>query len=104
MDNPGAPQSASRQWTYLHPKRPSQRRRPAWTPSSFGLLVPAEALAHRREDFLRKRMFLPRAKARVERGREDICRHRLLDRRHQGPAAFAGVRHMPRVGGEVTLL
>src|SRR5580692_4055813 len=51
----------------------------------------AETLAHRGQYFLRESMIAARTKACVERRREHIRRHRLVDRGHDGPAAFAGV-------------
>ena len=38
-----------------------------------------------------KLVLLARAEAGVERRRQHVGRHRLLDRRHDGPAAFAGI-------------
>ena len=54
----------------------------------MGWLMAAELRAHRRQDFLRKRMLLPRAEARIQRCGQYLGRHRLIDRRIDGPAAF----------------
>ena len=55
------------------------------------LLVAAEAVAHRREHLLGEGVLLARAEAREERGGQHLGRHRLVDRRLDGPAAFAGI-------------
>ncbi len=65
-----------------------------------GLLVAAEAVAHRGEDLLRKGVRLPRAEARIERRRQHLGRHRLVHRGVDGPAAFAGVLDMARIAVE----
>ena len=54
----------------------------------------AEALAHCGEHLLGEGVLLARAEAGVERGGERLGRHRLLDRRHHGPAALARILDM----------
>ena len=53
--------------------------------------MPAEAEAHRRQHLLGEGVLLARAEAHEQRGREHVGRHRLLDRRLDGPAALARV-------------
>ena len=60
------------------------------------LLMAAKLMAHRRQDALGKGMVLARAETGVERRRQDLGRHRLLDRRLNGPAAFARNRRPGR--------
>src|SRR6185312_17343811 len=57
----------------------------------FRLDMTAEALAHRREQPQREAFRIARAETRIERGREYIRRHRLLDRRVDRPASLAGI-------------
>src|SRR6202011_6245292 len=59
--------------------------------SGFGLDMSAEFVAHGREQLVGEARRLARSEAGVERSREDIRRHRFLDRRHDGPAALAGI-------------
>src|SRR5262249_16325899 len=73
-------------------RRPGRRRVPH--PSSFAfllLVVPAELEAHRREELVLVIGLAARGEARVERGREDRRRNRLLDGALDGPAALARV-------------
>src|SRR4051794_37819290 len=69
-----------------------------------GLDMPAETLAHGGEHLLREGVVLARAEAGVERGREHLRRHGLLDRGHNGPAALARILDMPRKAGEAAVL
>ena len=66
--------------------------------------MPAEALAHRRQHLFRESVLAARAEAGVERGRQHVGRHRLLDRRHDGPAAFAGILDEAREAVELRIL
>ena len=56
----------------------------------------------------RRSVVLPRAEARVERGRQHVGRHRLLDRRLDRPAAFAGIvdaaGEFPRSGSSASAI
>src|SRR5450432_486258 len=53
--------------------------------------VAAEAEAHRRQQLFAEGVVAARAEAGEQRRRQHIRRHRLLDRRVDGPAAFAAV-------------
>src|SRR5262252_2937868 len=57
--------------------------------------MPAESVAHRRQELIGKVRLASRAEALVQRGGEHRRRHGLVDRRLDGPAAFAGIRYAP---------
>ena len=52
----------------------------------------AEPVAHGRQDLLGEGVVLARAEARIERGRQHVGRHRLVDRRHE---RSSGLRRNP---------
>src|SRR5262245_25051817 len=58
-----------------------------------GLDVAAELVAHGRQELLGEAVLLARAEAGVERGRQHLGRHRLLDGGQHRPAALAGILH-----------
>src|SRR5215472_744235 len=64
------------------------------------LPVAAETRAHRRENLFRESMLLARAKTRKQRGCQNFCGNCLVDRRINGPAAFAGILDMAGVAAE----
>ena len=55
----------------------------------------AKTCAHGGQDFFRKCMILARTKARVQRCGQHFGRNSLVDRRVDGPAAFAGILDKP---------
>src|SRR5215468_9038637 len=59
------------------------------------LEMPAELVAHRREQLVSEVGLAARAETLVEGGRQDVSRHGLVDRGLDRPAPFSGVRHAP---------
>src|SRR5918993_1230114 len=55
--------------------------------------MPAELVAHGREQLVGEIRLAARAEPLVERRRQDMRRHTLVDRRLDGPAALAGIGH-----------
>src|SRR5437667_10051246 len=55
--------------------------------------VPTKLLAHCRQNLFRERMFLTRAKSRVQGRRQNIRGHGLFESRLNRPATFAGILH-----------
>src|SRR4029077_511351 len=53
--------------------------------------VAAEPVAHGGQQLVGKAFLLAGAEARIERSRQNVGRHRLLDRRHDGPATLARI-------------
>src|ERR1700679_1985661 len=61
----------------------------------------AEPKAHGREQFFAEGVAHPRTEAGIERGRQHLGRHRLLDRRLDGPAALTGIGDVAGELGEL---
>src|SRR5690349_12692812 len=80
------------------------RRRSDASPARRTLDVPAELLPQRRQDLLGERRLLAGAEPGVERGRQHVRRHVLVDRGLDRPAAFAGVVDEAGVGFERAVL
>jgi hypothetical protein len=55
----------------------------------------AELLSHRRQQLLGKGVTLPGAKARKQRRRQDIGRHRLFNSRRDRPSSLTGILDDP---------
>src|SRR5262249_12615029 len=73
--------------------------------SLLGFLdVAAELVAHGRKQPVRKVRISARAEALVERRRQHVSRHTLVDGGLDGPAPFAGVRDAAGEAGEVRIL
>src|SRR5215469_10568899 len=68
------------------------------------LRVAAELRPHRRQDLAGERAVVAGLEPLVERGGDDRHRDALLDARQDGPAALAGVRHVPAEVAEVRRL
>ena len=58
--------------------------------------MPAELVAHRREQLVGEIRFAARAEPLVQRRGQHMGRHALIDRGLDGPAAFAGIGHPAR--------
>ena len=63
-------------------------------------LVAAETVAHRGQNLLREGMVPARAESGEQGRRQHLGRHGLVDRRVDGPAAFAGILDEARIGLE----
>src|SRR5262249_61792826 len=68
------------------------------------LEVAAEAEPHCRLDLLREVRLASRGETAIQRCAQDRCGNRLVDRRDDGPATFARVRHPTRELGELRAL
>src|SRR5215208_698920 len=66
--------------------------------------MPAKLIAHGREQLVGKIRLAARAEPLVERRRQDMRRHALVDRRLDRPAALAGIGHPAGELGQVRIL
>src|SRR5260370_34895144 len=64
------------------------------------LEMPAEFVAHGREQLVGETVRSARAEARIKSRREHFGPHPLLDRRHHRPAPLARILHEPAIGFE----
>src|SRR5215831_9660925 len=83
------------------PVAPKKTSASEWEPSitssscSGFFQVPSELIAHSRKQSIREICLAARAKALIERRREDVDGHGLVDGGFDGPAPLARVRHPP---------